>query len=159
MQKRWRKIISHAENRGLVVCQVLQGNEGVAHSWATQKFWLMPLGACSAQMQCTKPGQGFDVVQQLPSPHPSKAPKNVWNSKSFHMENAVESLVAANVGVWKPSPSIFLPFYSGIRPQRCLFTVFLFLGGKTLLWCSGIWRDWKFKIWSYWCLFFLMIQN
>lgn len=62
-------------------------------------FWLMPCGACCAWLQCTKPGPGFDVAQQPPLLCASEAPKNMQNSKSFHMENAVESLVAASVGV------------------------------------------------------------
>lgn len=59
----------------------------------------MPFKACFSWLQCTKPCPGFDVALQPPLLHPSEAPKNVQNSKNFHVENAVESLVAASVGV------------------------------------------------------------
>lgn len=50
----------------------------------------MPFGAALPGRSATKPGPGFDVARQPSSPRPSEAPKNVQNSKSFHVENAIE---------------------------------------------------------------------
>lgn len=58
-------------------------------------------GRCPLELalpDCSAQRQGH-VARQPLSPCPSEAPKNVQNSKSFHVENAVESLVAASVGV------------------------------------------------------------
>lgn len=96
MQRSWRKMTSHSVNKGHTECQMLLGNKMLLTDEPHRLF-----ASCLSELalQCIKPGPGFNVAQESWSLCPFEAPENVQNSKSFPVDNAIENLVTASVGV------------------------------------------------------------
>ena len=84
----------------------------------TDAFWSL---LCSAA-QC-RSGARISHGSAALFLRPSEAPKNMQNGKSFCIENACESLVAASVGVWKPILQVLFLFALELG-LKCLFSVF-----------------------------------